>query len=371
MAYELRWGKLTWVVALVVSGVIGIAILWLDFQKMGVGWHGGYYMAMLGYYVMFSICQSHYFKSKPVPNWEGFARQWVSITSAVMIFYVNRWFMGEVIGLPSDAAIGGQHINLLMGGQFFFIVLGFFIFGMDDFLFKGALSRRFKHDAHKAILWLAVIYVLWYVLYVASWGLSRAQDLDTYNDLNNNIFLGCFQWSIMMSMMIAITWRDFIEKIKWKSDFQRGAVLLPFVLGMGAVLGYVSFLFIGAIQPAVDPGAVLTDSYKWHHVLYMGTFPLIPIIIFGLYTNHLNSIEDVGKKTAFRTAWVATWVIAGYFIFHYITMASGLFTPASAAEPEWFHGQDLIFNFTVSIIPLSHHWFCGRLGFMKEEKAEK
>jgi hypothetical protein len=355
MAYEFRWGKLTWVVALVVGGIIGVTILWLDFQKMGVGWHGGYYMAMLGYYVMFSICQSHYFKCKTTPNWEGFARQWVSITSAVLIFYVNRWVMAEVIGVPA---------NLVMAGQFFFIVLGFFLFGMDDFMFKGALSRWMKHDALKAIFWFAMIWVGWYVLFAAEWGLGKA--LGDYDALANNIFLGGFQWAIMMSMMIAITWRDFLETIKWKSDIQRGAVLLPFALGMGFALGYICYLFIGAIQPMVEPDVILTSVDKWHHVLYMGTFPLIPIIIFGVYSNHFNHIKDATKKMAARTAWVATWVITGYFIFHYITMASGLFTPAGGHEPGWFHGQDLIFNFTVSIIPLSHHWFCGRLGFLKE-----
>jgi hypothetical protein len=355
MAYQLRWGKATWIPVLVVSGIIGITILWLDYQQMGPGWHGEYFMALLGYYVMFSICQSHYFKSKLVPNWEGFARQWVSITSAILIYYVNRWAFGEVFGVPD---------SLIIPGQFFFIVMGFFFFGMDDFMFKGALSKWMKHDSHKAIFWFAIIWVSWYVLFAADWGVSKA--LGDWDPVNFNLFLGCFQWTIMMSMMIAITWKDFIESIKWKSDYQRGAVLLPFSLGMGFLLGYVCYLIIGAIQPIVEPDAVLAEADKWHHVLYMGTFPLIPIIITGVYTDHFNAVKDVKKKTAIRTAWIATWVVVGYFIFHYVVMASGLFTPEGGHAPEWFHGHDLIWNFTISIIPLSHHWFCGRLGALKE-----
>ncbi len=356
MEYELRWGRKTWIVALIVSVIIGGTILWLDFQGMGIAWHGGYYMAMLGYYVMFSICQSHYFKVNPKPSWDGLARQWVSITSAVLIFYVNRWIMGEVIGIPP---------NLVMGGQFFFIVLGFFFFGMDDFMFKGALSKWIRKDAHKAIFWFGIIWVFWYVLYAASWGLSKA--LGSFDALANNTFLGSFQWTIMMSMMIAITWRDFLETIKWKSDIQRGLVLLPFSIIMGFILGLISFGFIGAIQPVVEPDAVLDAATKWHHVLYMGTFPLIPIIIFGVYSNHFNHIEDIKMKTFARTSYIAFLVLLGYFIFHYLISPSGLFS-VNGVEPEWFHSQDLIWNFTVSIIPLSHHWFCGRIGFLKPKK---
>jgi hypothetical protein len=36
----------------------------------------------------------------------------------------------------------------------------------------------------------------------------------------------------------------------------------------------------------------------------------------------------------------------------------------------WHHHLDLYFNFTVSIIPLTHHWFCGKAGFMKESEEE-
>ncbi len=356
MEYELRWGKWTWMPALVIGTIIGAIILWLDFQQMGIAWHNGYYMAMLGYYVMFSICQSHYFKVKPEPSWDGLARQWVSITSAVLIFYVNDWMMREVVGIPG---------NLVMGGQFFFIVLGFFFFGMDDFMFKGALSKWIKKDAVKAIFWFIIIWVFWYILFAASWGLSRA--LGVFDALANNIFLGSFQWTIMMSMMIAITWRDFLESIKWKSDIQRGLVLLPFSLIMGLVLGYICVFFIDVIQPFADPDAMLSSVDKWHHVLYMGTFPLIPIILFGIYSNHFNAIPDVKKKVMARTAFIASMVILGYFIFHLVTSETGLFA-VNGTNPHWFHSQDLIFNFTVSIIPLSHHWFCGRVWFLRSKR---
>jgi len=165
----------------------------------------------------------------------------------------------------------------------------------------------------------------------------------------------------MMSMMIAITWKDFIDARKWKSDGQRGAVLLPFSIIMGFVIGYLCYFIIGAIQPIVEPGAVLSDVDKWHHVLYMGTYPLIPIIIFGVFSNHFNHIKDVLKKTVARTGLLAAMVVLGYLIFHYAVVPTGLF-----GSGEWFHQQDLIWNFTISIIALSHHWFCGKLGAVKK-----
>ena len=138
MEYELRWGNNTWIAALVVSGIIGVIILLSSYWGVGEAWHNMYYVPLLGYYVMLSICQSHYFKVDPEPSWNGLSRQWVSITGAVFIFYVHEWIMNDIIGIQD---------SLIMSSQFMFIILGFFFFGMDDFMFKGQLSKWLKNDS--------------------------------------------------------------------------------------------------------------------------------------------------------------------------------------------------------------------------------
>ncbi|MDD4307888.1 MAG: hypothetical protein PHU53_03665 [Thermoplasmata archaeon] len=347
MEYELRWGRNTWFVALIVSGIIGVSILLMSYWGMGETWHGLYYVPLLGYYVMLSICQSHYFKIKPVPSWNGLARQWVSITGAVFIFYGHIFLMKDVIGIPP---------SLIMTSQFMFILLGFFFFGMDDFMFKGQLSKWLKHDALKAIFWYAIVWVVWFFIFAFSWGLSGA--LGDFNGDRCLWFMGSFQWVIMMSMMIAITWKDYLDTVKFRSNYDRGIKLLTFSLVAGFAIGFMCYQIVSFLGPEIP------EADKWHHVLYMGTYPLIPIILFGLYSNHFNDIRDVKRKTQYRTLWIAGWVIAGWLIFRLVISQTGIF-----GEHVWWHHFDLVFNFTVSIIALSHHWFCGRVGFMKEKSC--
>jgi len=347
MEYKLRWDKSTWLIALVVSGIIGVGILLMSYRGLGEAWHNAYYVPLLGYYVVLSICQSHYFKVKPEPSWNGLARQWVSITGAVFMFYGHEFLMKDVMGISSGAE--------LMSSQFMFIVLGFFFFGMDDFMFKGQLSKWLKHDALKAIFWYVMMWIFWFVLFALPWSLVGA--LGDFNDVRLFWFLGSFQWVIMMSMMIAITWRDYLETIKFKNNIDRGIKLLTFSLLAGFVIAFMCYQIVNSLVPGI------AEADKWHHVLYMGTYPLIPIILFGIYSNHFNHVKNEFKKAQFRTLWIAAWVIAGWIIFRLVIAPSGLF-----GDHPWWHHFDLVFNFTISIIALSHHWFCGRIGFMKPKK---
>ncbi|MFO7618893.1 MAG: hypothetical protein R6W91_04485 [Thermoplasmata archaeon] len=345
MEYELRWGRATWLVTLVVSGIIGVSILLASYWGMGEAWHNAYYVPLLGYYVMLSICQSHYFKIKPVPSWKGLSRQLVSIIGAIAIFFGHEFLMKDVIGIP---------VGALMSGQFMFIILGFFFFGMDDFLFNGQLSKWIKKDSVKAVFWYAIVWVLWFPLFAFEWGLSGA--LGSLNSVRLFWFLGSFQWVIMMQMMVAITWKDYLGTVKFKTNYDRGIKLLIFAVLAGFIIAFMCYQAVNFLEPGI-PGAE-----KWHHVLYMGTYPLIPIIIFGIYSNHFNHIKNVYKKAQLRSIWIATWVVLGWLIFRLIIAPSGIF-----GDHPWYHHFDLVFNFTVSIIALSHHWFCARIGFVREK----
>ena len=107
-------------------------------------------------------------------------------------------------------------------------------------------------------------------------------------------------------------------------------------------------------------GPEISEADKWHHVLYMGTYPLIPIIIFGIFSKHFNHVKDIYLRAQYRTLWIAVLVVIGWVMFRVIIEPSGIF-----GDHPWWHHFDLVFNFTISIIALSHHWFCGRIGFLK------
>lgn len=321
---------------------------------MGEEWHNIYFVPMLGYYVLISICQSHYFKSRPEPNWEGFLKQAVSIIGAVILFFMNRWIMGTLIGIPE---------KLVLPGQLALVVLGFFFFGWDDFMFLGALSRWLKVDALKAIFWYVFTWLIWYILYAMPSGPVAA--LGQFNRLNLECLLAVSQWVIIMSLMIAITWKDYLATIKFSNEYSRGILLSAFSIIVGFSMAYICFGLLNAITTLKPEIAIATKEgtpdipAMWHHVLYIATFPLIPLILFGLYTNHFNHIADARTRALTRTGFVFVLTVMGYFIFRFIIAPSGIF-----GHHPWWHHFDLVFNFTIAILALSHHWFNGRLGFL-------
>jgi hypothetical protein len=141
MGYVLRWGDKTWLYGGALGLGIGMAVLLLFWQMIGPDAFWNYYSPMLGYYVLISICQSHYFRRKPVPEMSGLFRQFVSIFGAIVIFFLNQWIMITIFGLSENALQPSpfDHGLIVMTGHFSFIVFGFFIYGFDDFMFKGKL----------------------------------------------------------------------------------------------------------------------------------------------------------------------------------------------------------------------------------------
>jgi hypothetical protein len=357
MNYKLRWGSNTWIPALLVSGMLGILILITSIHIMGEEWHSTYFLPMLGYYVLISICQSHYFKSRPEPNWEGFSKQAVSIIGAIILFFMNRWIMGTLIGIPE---------KLVLPGQLTLIVFGFFLFGWDDFMFLGSLSRWLKVDALKALFWYLFIWLVWYVLYAMPSGPIAA--LGKFNRLNLEYILASSQWTIIMSLMIAITWKDYLASLQFSSEISRGIALTVFSIVIGFTLAYICFLLLNLVSDLNPAIAIVNEEgardipATWHHILYIATYPLIPLVLFGLYTNHFNHITDLKKRAIMRTGFLFILMLIGYVIYRFAIAPTGIF-----GHHPWWHHEDLVFNFTVAIIALSHHWFNGRLGFLVKE----
>jgi hypothetical protein len=357
MNYQLRWGPNTWIPALFISAALGILILVISSQVMGEQWHSSYFVPVLGYYVLISICQSHYFKSRSEPNWEGFSRQAISIVGAIILFWMNGWIMGTLMGIPE---------KLVLPGQLTLIVLGFFFFGWDDFMFLGALSRWLKLDGLKAVFWYLFTWLIWYIVYAMPNGPVAA--LGHFSKLNLEYLLALSQWIIIMSLMIAITWKDYLATIRFSNDYSRGILLCGFAIIAGVSIAYICFgllNLIGIIRPGI---AIVTHEGNadvpamWHHVLYIATYPLIPLVLFGLYTNHFNNMANAKVRALARTGFLCILTLIGYFTFRFVIAPSGLL-----GYHPWWHHLDLVFNFTIAIIALSHHWFNGRLGFLVEK----
>jgi hypothetical protein len=402
MAYELKWGNRSWLYALALGLGLGLPILLLFSRMIGLEndqkafWN--YYSPMLGYYVLISICQSHYFRREPKPDMAGLFRQFVSIFGAVLIFYVNQAIMLNIFDITPFMANGDPHPLLLNGelimhGHFTFIVFGFFIYGFDDFMFKGKLIGWMKSNLLKALFWYFFIWLVWAVLFYSDFGISKAHSWDSFDALGHNRMLAISQWTIIMSLLYALVFKDWLpylqEKLRITNDFIYGIFLLIAAFAIGAAISYLLFFIAPGISPEgydsiVENVAIDADTDIWHHILYMGTFPLIPAILLGVYTPNFSHVDDPNGRVLRRLAVLIPGIIVLYFAYHWIIARPEVFINYFFDDAvdkgfglfgrpgkNWYHQLDLYFNFTVSIIPLTHHWFCGRWGFVRETEDDK
>ena len=380
MTFTLKWGNSSWLYGLALGLGLGTAILLLMHNMFGVEFFFNYYSPMLGYYVLISICQSHYFRRNPEPDMGGLFRQFVSIFGAIVIFFINEMIMIHIFGVPEQSNTLLYHGGMVMSGHFTFIVFGFFIYGFDDFMFKGRLVGWIKKDLVKAVFWYLFIWLSWGILYYMKGGLVQAYSLQAFDQFELYRMLGISQWIIIMSLMLALVLKDYMPELKKKLRLKSEILFGIFLLIGSAVVGTAIAYFCFGLTEYIAPWDDLDASSKWHHVLYMGTFPLTPIVLMGLYTNNFNGTVSPLKRVVKRVALLVPVVFLSYFSFHLIIAEPELLPnwmfPNTFGEGiglfgnqhGWHHHLDLYFNFTVSIIPLTHHWFCGKAGFVEEKR---
>ena len=353
MNYQLRWGDRTGLYALLMALISGTFIVWLAFEPAEAATKNGfffqYYSPLLGYFVVAAICQSHYFRTSGM-KLENSIRYFVSIGAATVLFATNQLTFYLIGIAPTE----------YMHAHFLWILFGFYMFGFDDFLFAGKLSKlpakltrhpgmlsRFlDHTSFKAAIWYVVIWILWGIMVVMG-TIHKGSDF--------NYFAGHFQWAVILLLMCALQLKEVIPAVPMKNDYIRGASWYMFTIVGGFIIGEILFRVNAHFYQGLDNG------HNWHHVLYQGTYPLFPIIILGLYTNHLGHIRNIYRRAALRSAVVGVSSIILYFFFHAVLMNTGLFDVSGA----WTERIDLYWNFTVSIIPLTWAWFCARWGFMR------
>jgi hypothetical protein len=379
MGYELKWGNRTWIYGLLLGLGIGLPILLFMYNMKGASFFFNYYSPMLGYYVLISICQSHYFRRPTEPQMNGLFRQFVSIFGAVLIFFVNEMIMIHILGLPTSDHALLNNGGIVMSGHFTFIVFGFFIYGFDDFMFKGRLLSWMKNDTAKAIFWYFVIWLIWLPLFYMKGGVVQAFSAATFDELHSNRMLSISQWAIIMSLMIALIFKDYIPELKIENDLLRGVILLAGSFIIGGAIAYICY----GLTEFVAPWGDISATDRWHHVLYMGTYPLIPVILMGVYSKNFSDVESPGMRVVWRLVYLVPLIVLTYFLYHFVIaqpelipnwiFGDGTFSEGMGIFGEqhgWHHHLDLYFNFTISIIPLTHHWFCGKAGFMKESEDE-
>ena len=175
-----------------------------------------------------------------------------------------------------------------------------------------------------------------------------------------------------------LVYRSLQKKLGMKNDILYGIFLLMAAILIGGAVAYLCYFALPHIAPWEE---ALTYQHRWHRVLYMGTYPLTPAILLGVYTTNFAGTKSTGQRVLKRIAVLVPAIILLYFAFHLIIaqpwlipnwISPGMFKEGVGLFYKgggWYDQLDLYFNFTVSIIPLTHHWFCGKWGFMKKPEG--
>ncbi|KAJ5072978.1 hypothetical protein M0811_09192 [Anaeramoeba ignava] len=156
MRYQLRSWWLTPILAEVVAEVIGLSVVAGFFWTKGTDWFHKYYITILGYYVVASITLGHYFKTNGKPNIHGFFRHVIAILCGIEFYYLHEDLYLHWFGIDP---------KLLQAAHFLWIVFGFFFASFDDTFFWGFLSKWMKFNWIKAIFWLLVVWLFWYIFF--------------------------------------------------------------------------------------------------------------------------------------------------------------------------------------------------------------
>eukprot|EP00771_Trimastix_marina_P000097 gnl/Trimastix_PCT/1100.p1 GENE.gnl/Trimastix_PCT/1100~~gnl/Trimastix_PCT/1100.p1 ORF type:complete len:497 (-),score=84.67 gnl/Trimastix_PCT/1100:148-1638(-) len=371
--YELILGQYTWILPLMLTMLIGLTSLGLMWHFMGPDWFTAYYYPILGYYVLCAIGQAHYFPGNKIPSPAGLIRQPMTVSVAIILFWAHEQWLVNTI--PKEA---------VMTGHFTFIVFGFFLFAWDDTCFEGKLTGIGKVPGWgRQLIWYIITWVLWILIL----GLCCGAYLNAYNADAIQAILGNFQLVIIQHLTLGLNHRDVLPevlhgklgKLHWAT---RGTVLTLYCIVTGVGIAWILYLINWACFPAPA-----TWHDHWHHVLYQGTFPLSPAVMFGLYSHHFTKVfppvVHAGQTADDETDWKMAHPYKRYFarlsyiyflatccylLFHLVLAPTGIL--GMQGKP-FYKQQALIVNFTVSILPLTHHWFCARWGFVRQVKSKK
>lgn len=309
-----RWGEWTPWLATVFFLALGSLIVALAYGQGEHFFHS--YTICLGYFVAWGIAQSHYFKvGQDTPYAKGLIIYPLIIILSILSYYLGNWIF-TAVNAP------------VTFGHFTFIMLGFFIFGLDDFIFGGRLSKWLGSDFLRFLFWFLVIVVIW--IFLLSFVLKEETQFRQ--------FFGMFQWPIVCLLFYALLVRVRGKKL----GFLRQSInfILLFVIGF-----FIAYL--------------LNGHFSWHQVLDLGTFPLLSIIMLGLYFKGGSEPTFFVPDPPLRFLWVV----------FYSSLQVGLFTILLSlgllGKVESFDATALQWCFTVAILPLAHYWFTGYWRFKK------
>eukprot|EP01105_Mastigella_eilhardi_P017036 TRINITY_DN3916_c0_g1_i3.p1 TRINITY_DN3916_c0_g1~~TRINITY_DN3916_c0_g1_i3.p1 ORF type:complete len:555 (-),score=88.65 TRINITY_DN3916_c0_g1_i3:32-1696(-) len=231
-----------------------------------------------------------------------------------------------------------------------FILTGFLFGAWEDVCFQSKITGPLKMG--RAIFWYVATWIVWATLCVGCFHFTDVH----YNEILTQWYLGWIQFTIVIQLFAGM-WlaADTLNLIPFHWAFKGIFLTGTFVL-FGAAISHIIYWWSQVMSKELRP------PERWHFVTSMGSYPLIPSVYYGMYADKMCTIKNVWWRLGARCLFVFFFSIFGFFWFHII------FTPLNilGIPDSWYHDKDLIFNFLLALLGLTHSWFCKRWGFVRK-----
>jgi len=350
--YKLIFGSHTWCPVFFFSFALICGLLYSIYGIFGPVVLRGIYNVVFGYFILLSIhCAHYWWNPNPHPDPRGFYALFSCIASAILIYTIHDRIFSTFLA-------GG--VAGVTYGHLCFIIFGFHIAGYDDTVWDGKLSAWLPTKPLRSVFWYLVTWVVWVLLY----GLYCQSVFSGLDLVRVNGVLACVQWVVMQQFTYGVgKFNEAMNASKWPL-FTRQPLKGLFLTFFHTFCGVAINFIIYGLEEAAWGDTVSPDD-KFHHSLLIATYPLIPSCFGGLLTNYFAAEKVWYKRLGKRVLHIYFFIAIDYWWYHLIFAPWGFL---GSKEFTWWHHDDLLWNFAIAIVPLTHHWFCARWGWVRREK---
>ncbi|KAH3760847.1 hypothetical protein Pelo_7342 [Pelomyxa schiedti] len=349
--WQLRWGNRTWMLPLLISTILSMLIIAWAWRYKNGAWFGVMYVPLMGYYILFSIYQVHFYPSvpqaTPEPSVKGMDRYII-----IFIVTIVMWFLHNAV-----LSMYFKETKRLVTAHISFIITGFFCGAWEDTCWGPVQFTKwpsvknpalFSKTLHlRGIFWYSFSWLVWFLVVVLICGLGRTNP----DWILLQWYLAVTQMAIVTQLSAGLWTKPFWETVTFVHPYSKGLIMTGAWWFNATSATLIIYFIASSCWPQGKPADI------WHFCTTCGSYPLAPAVCFGLYGDTFKTLFS--SKTAhaiFAYFFIAGVSILDFLLFHLVYTQFGV-TPAA---PTWFQDVDLVTNFTIVLFLLTWYWFTQR-----------
>eukprot|EP01029_Cantina_marsupialis_P026595 TRINITY_DN7194_c0_g1_i1.p1 TRINITY_DN7194_c0_g1~~TRINITY_DN7194_c0_g1_i1.p1 ORF type:complete len:445 (-),score=45.52 TRINITY_DN7194_c0_g1_i1:106-1440(-) len=347
-----RFKDLTLVLSIVLNTVFGLALLWFAHEYMGIDWYNNF-AAIIKYYVLLGYVQKLFIGVKRACAF-SFYQALTGFFGCGLLYNFNQMILEHFSDSKGDVP------KQITFGHSYFVVIAFCVMSMDTLVFRRHLSKFTNNDFLQILIWFLISYVIWYFIYITPF---IGEEVDGHK---RNLIYASLGWFMSFQFITEFSFQDVINNIKWlnrKHFLIRGLILIDYLVLITLATKYISY-YVSYLGWNNDE---MSKTERWYHVVDFGTYPLLPSVLMSLYSESCNNERRTLFRYCKRWGYIVVSSIAIYFIYHiYIVPMGFLGHDGDGEDNKWFKYDDSTFIFCLLALPLTHHFYFCRFGFLKK-----